>query len=215
MRTMINILLVFLATAFCSCKSQNKKIENFEGRIEYSIVYPLQKKTLTDEVTVKFKIYYKNGNIRKEYRNSKDSLLFYTIYLLDKNANYGFKPGDNTVTFYKTIYDSTVIREKLNSQSPNMKILGYECSQYKVQIRTSSEEPPSTYTFYTSEELKVNSIFKDDIMNFIFAKNSSIVLRYDVNYPVVKIVTATKIFQGNVDDNLFNVDLKNKTIKPI
>lgn len=57
---------------------------NFEGIVEYQIIYPDQGGSISPGVPQKFVIYFKNGNIRKEYRDLHDSLIFYSIYFQGK-----------------------------------------------------------------------------------------------------------------------------------
>ena len=175
-------------------------------------------------MTGKFVIYYKHGNIRKEYRSIKDSLLFYSIYLNDKNVNYGFTPGNDTITYYQPSAEMvdesyTKVERGGNGNETVEEILGYKCLLYKVEMKyrdAPENEPSMKYLYYVSKKLKVRSKYlKGDGANFVFMPTGSIILKYIIDVPVLKVVTATQVSEEKPGDDLFEIDFRGKILREL
>ena len=225
MITFINniFLLVVIFLSFCQALPDIND-SSFEGKVEYSISYPNQRNKLSDKVTGKFVIYYKHGNIRKEYRNIKDSLLFYSIYLSDTNVNYGFTPGNDTITYYQPsgeMVDNsyTKVEHGGNGNETVEEILGYKCLLYKVEMKykdAPENEPSMNYLYYVSEKLKAHSKYlKGDGANFVFMPSGSIILKYIIDVPVLKVVTATQVSEEKLRDSLFKIDFRGRVLQEL
>jgi hypothetical protein len=195
---------------------------NFEGLVEYQIKYPNQTGTIAPEVPQKFIIFFKDGNIRKEYRNLKDSLLFYSIYLFKENTSFGFTPANDTILFYKPTSDIIDVKyskgKQGNSKSHSSMILGYECNKYDIQISYKDElnVSPINYTYYVASQLSIDKKYlSGDGSNFIFTSTGGIILKYFTDNPVVKVVEAKSISIATLNNELFHVNTKGKFLKQI
>lgn len=195
---------------------------NFEGVVEYQITYPNQRDAIPPDVPQKFVIFFKEGNIRKEYRNLQDSLLFYSIYLFNENTSFGITPANDTVLFYKPTSESIVVTS-LEHQIPNAKahnimILGYDCNKYDIQVAYNNEpnEPPINYTYYVASQLSIDKKYlSGDGSNFIFTPTGGIILKYVADSPAAKVVEAKSISIATLNNKIFDFSKKDKILKGI
>jgi hypothetical protein len=153
---------------------------NFEGIVEYQIIYPDQGGSISPGVPQKFVIYFKNGNIRKEYRDLHDSLIFYSIYLFKENTSYGYTPANDTVLFYKPSSESIDVKNisgpKGKIKAPPITILCYKCDKYDIQVgyKDMTKEPQINYTYYVASQLSIDKRYlSGDGSNFIFTYNKA------------------------------------------
>ena len=85
MKTVVKLISIFFILTLLFSFQYDDKYSDFEGIVEYEISFPNQRRPLSKSVTSKFTIFYKQGNIRKEYKNINDSILFYSVYKIDEN----------------------------------------------------------------------------------------------------------------------------------
>jgi hypothetical protein len=195
---------------------------SFEGVIEYAISYPNQRNPISNSVPTKYRISFKEGNIRKEYRNSQDSLLFYSIYVLKSNTNYGIKPGSDTITYYTpspSMLDSSSTSLEKGSENDVSTILQYSCIKYVVQIKYKvmpENEPPIKYTYFVAPSLNIDKKYiQGDGSNFVYTPTGSIILKYISEDGILKVVEAKKIVMTELDKELFYINAKGKCLKEI
>ena len=198
--------------------------ESFEGYVEYNISYPNQRRGVAKTVAVKFRIFYKDGNIRKEYLNKFDSVFLYSVYLYKENMHYSIMPGSDTVEYYNPSSDDMseqgVSVDSLSDKSFNdLELLGYSCEKYVVRFKyddAPEDEDPMTYNYWVAKHLIAASDNKLTYgANFIFPLSGHIILKYTIDIPVLKVVEATSINKQSLSSELFNVDLKGKELVEI
>lgn len=216
---MYTIIFNLLLTVF---GTKAEPIKSFEGCITYNISYPGQKKAISKHVATKYQIFFKKGNIRKEYLNAADSLLFYSIFVFDSNTNYGIKPNSDTMTYYHPScadLDTSYTKVEKVEGGQNYAILDYPCIQYKVQIRYAemgADEKPIQYTYFVAPSLHVDRKYvKGDGSNFVYTPSGSIILAYLSYQSFTKYVEATKVKSTDVDEKLFEVHTEGKFLEKI
>ena len=222
MKTVVKLISIFFILTLLFSFQYDDKYSDFEGIVEYEISFPNQRRPLSKSVTSKFTIFYKQGNIRKEYKNINDSILFYSVYKIDENINYGITPGNDTITYYQpteTLFDMTHLEDVKDIENIVISeiILGYKCNLYRGRLKyndASDNELPINYSYYVSEKLKVNpKNLKGEGANFIFMENGSIILKYIADKPILRIVTAKKVIKKKLNDKLFTINQNNKVIQ--
>ena len=73
-----------------------------------------------------------------------------------------------------------------------------------------------TYIYYVSEKLKVQSKYlKGDGANFVFMPGGSIILKYIIDVPVLKVVTATQVSEERLRDSLFKIDFRGNILQKL
>lgn len=165
MKFIYPILIIGICLNIYSCKNQ----ENFEGIINYKIIYTSYDSTLsTDELQHTYgksaKFYSKNGNTKWEL---SDSYYQSVTYLRNKNIIYYLTDTDtilyeDAITNLEKITESRILEEKED-------ILNYKCNIIKVrsEIKIEGYDP----------------IFRDRIFSYSpkIKLNPSWFLNYNVN----------------------------------
>ncbi len=135
-------------------------VQPFEGVVEYKISYPNQRKAIDEMVVAQCRIFYKAGNIRKEYLNKHDSLLLYTIYSHKENIHYAIIHGKDTVEYYIPSPEN-LLQEFSNVDSVHSQsfydeeglLPGFNCKKYTVTFKYDDAplgEDPMTYQYWVS-----------------------------------------------------------------
>lgn len=202
-----------------NCAQSNNPTAGFEGMVEYDISYPNNKKPLGNFSPAKFKILYKEGNIRKEYINRLDSLLMYTIYIKRQNKQFAIYPGTDTIEYYSpnpadqmNQFEGASSNNE-NELSINKNLLGFDCKYYRVKVNDNFQGADETinYEYWVAKDLSISKIDRSVYgSNFVFPLTGNIILKYSMDAPVTKVVEAKKLMSYSLPNTLFEVDSTGK-----
>lgn len=195
----------------------------FEGIIEYKMFYLHQRRKPHEALAVKCLRIYKDGNIRSEYKNNQDSLLFFNLYLKKEGIQYTITPGNDTIEWYKPGPNDYVTEENNHHTEDSdltyvaSSFFGFDCKKYNIQIRYSDfPDELFTYDYWVADALFIDEKDKGPFGgNFIFPFSGHIILKYTIDNPVFKVIEAEKLTRKKIASDYFHFDKKNKVFVKI
>ena len=187
----------------------------FEGIITYKVETVLKEKNspYNDYFSKKYgdtlKIYYaENGNIKREYYNSGELGLDWSMYIYDNNQEYTKWHSMDSIFYFDC---SELMTQLIKFEERDRKtIMGKECNSLFVEAYEPNGDEILIQQFYFSGEEyvspKVFENYKDGYLDLVYKKSKSHFLRKEMNLKYVHVVfEAIEIKKVKLSPSLFKV----------
>jgi hypothetical protein len=178
----------------------------FEGRIKYE--YDVKAKSKKINVGRVRKVFgkgstlsFKEGNFRHDYEGG---IIEFDLYRRNDNRQYVKKRGNDTIYWYDCSSGGKTIKE-LKRLTEKKKVLGVLCDPLSIQYSNHSK-----VEYYNSESVPIDpqwfAEFKRDDQYKVDAIERSIVLRSEIDFPAISVVSqAIKLQRETVSMSVFEI----------